>query len=116
MLNGGPGIASAWLQMGAVGPWLVPMLAQPSADATPSPNSDTWLDFTDLVFIDPAGAGHSRFVSTAEDVRKRLWSVDGDINALSQAIRRWLDKNGRIDSPKYYLGESYGGFRGPHSR
>ena len=113
VLNGGPGEASAWLQMGAVGPWRVPMLAQPSADATPAPNADTWLDFTDLVFIDPVGTGYSRFVSTADDVRKRLWSVNGDINALAQAVRRWLDKNGRIASPKYYLGESYGGFRGP---
>ena len=52
-------------------------------------------------------------MATGDDVPKRLWSVNGDINALSQAIRRWLDKSGRIGSPKYLLGESYGGFRGP---
>ena len=113
VLNGGPGMASAWLQMGAVGPWRVPMVAAPSASSAPQPNADTWLDFTDLVFIDPAGTGYSRFVATGDDVRKRLWSVDGDINSLSQTIRRWLDKSGRIGSPKYLLGESYGGFRAP---
>ena len=113
VVNGGPGMASAWLQMGAVGPWRVPMLSQPSASPALQPNADTWLDFTDLVFIDPVGTGYSRFVNTADDVRKRLWSVNGDIESLSQAIRRWLDKSGRIASPKYLLGESYGGFRAP---
>ena len=113
VLNGGPGMASAWLQMGAVGPWRVPMLAQPSAPSAPQPNADTWLDFTDLVFIDPVGTGYSRFVASGDDVRKRLWSVGGDVDSLSQTIRRWLDKSGRIASPKYLLGESYGGFRAP---
>ena len=113
VLNGGPGMASAWLQMGAVGPWRIPMVPAPSAPATPQPNADTWLDFTDLVFIDPAGTGYSRFVEKGDDVCKRLWSVGGDIDSLSQAIRRWLDKSGRIGSPKYLLGESYGGFRAP---
>ena len=113
VVNGGPGMASAWLQMGAIGPWRVPMLSQPSASPALQSNADTWLDFTDLVFIDPAGTGYSRFVSTGDDVRKRLWSVGGDIDSLSQAIRRWLDKSGRIASPKYLAGESYGGFRAP---
>ena len=113
VLNGGPGMASAWLQMGAVGPWRIPMVAAPSASALPQPNADTWLDFTDLVFIDPAGTGYSRFLAPGDDVRKRLWSVNGDINSLSQVIRRWLDKSGRIASPKFLLGESYGGFRAP---
>jgi carboxypeptidase C (cathepsin A) len=113
VLNGGPGMASAWLQMGAVGPWRIPMVTAPSASALPQPNADTWLDFTDLVFIDPVGTGYSHLLAPGDDVRKRLWSVSGDIDALSQAIRRWLDKSGRIASPKFLLGESYGGFRAP---
>ena len=113
VVNGGPGMSSAWLQMGAVGPWRVPMLSQPSASPALQPNADTWLDFTDLVFIDPVGTGYSRFVNTSDEMRKQLWSVNGDIDSLSQAIRRWLDKSGRIASPKYLLGESYGGFRAP---
>lgn len=114
VVNGGPGMASAWLQMGAVGPWRVPLVPGPSAPAVPVPNADTWLDFTDLVFIDPVGTGYSGVVAADGDAaRKRLWSVGGDIDALAQAIRRWLDRANRITSTKYLLGESYGGFRAP---
>ena len=113
VLNGGPGNASAWLQLGAVGPWRIDLVPSPSASPALIPNPDTWLDATDLVFIDPVGTGYSRFLDTSEDARKRLWSVDGDIAAISQTIRRWLDQHGRIASPKYLLGESYGGFRAP---
>jgi carboxypeptidase C (cathepsin A) len=116
VFNGGPGMASAWLQMGAVGPWRVKLdLASdgPSSSAVPVPNAETWLDFTDLVFVDPPGTGYSRIITTDVDARRRLWSVGGDIDALVQMVRQWLDRNGRIVSPKYILGESYGGFRGP---
>lgn len=116
VFNGGPGAASAWLQFGNLGPWRVSMAGDalsPSASPEPQPNTETWLDFTDLVFIDPVGTGYSRFVSTSEDVRKQLHSVDGDITALSVVIRRWLEKHNRLVSPKFVVGESYGGFRGP---
>ncbi len=116
VLNGGPGMASAWLQMGAVGPWRVRLDVRddgPSASPVPIANLDTWLDFTDLVFIDTPGTGYSRILAANSDARRRLWSVAGDIEALATAIRKWLGQNGRIVSPKYILGESYGGFRGP---
>lgn len=116
VLNGGPGMASAWLQLGALGPWRVRLDAQtdgPSASAVPVANADTWLDFTDLVFLDPPGTGYSQILATDGEARRRLWSVDGDVDALAAAIRRWLDRTGRGVSPKYLLGESYGGFRGP---
>ena len=77
------------------------------------PNAETWLDFTDLVFIDPAGTGYSRVLASSPDARRRLWSVEGDIEYLAEAIRRWLDRFDRNVSPKYLLGESYGGFRVP---
>lgn len=113
VFNGGPGMASGWLQVGAVGPWRVQLAAAPSTSPEPLPNAETWLDFTDLVFVDPPGTGYSRVLATAEDARRRLWSVDGDTNALAEVIRRWLDRADRSLSPKYILGESYGGFRGP---
>jgi len=116
VFNGGPGMASAWLHMGAIGPWRVKLDARtdgPSASPVTVPNAETWLDFTDLVFIDPPGTGYSRIASTEADARRRLWSVTGDIDALAATIRRWLDRAGRAVSPKYILGESYGGFRGP---
>jgi carboxypeptidase C (cathepsin A) len=116
VFNGGPGMASAWLHVGAIGPWRVrldPQTAGPSASPVPVANAETWLDFTDLVFLDPPGTGYSRILTTDADARRRLWSVGGDIDALALAIRKWLDQGGRMVSPKHILGESYGGFRGP---
>jgi carboxypeptidase C (cathepsin A) len=120
VVNGGPGYASAWLQLGAVGPWRIRMGGPgddhdgiPSAAPELLPNQETWLGFTDLVFIDPVGTGFSRFVATGDDVRKRLWSVNGDIDYLAEVMRRWLEAAGRVASPKYLLGESYGGLRVP---
>jgi carboxypeptidase C (cathepsin A) len=114
-MNGGPGYASAWLNLGAMGPWLLPMdanAARPSAPAVTSPNPHTWLPFTDLVFLDPAGTGYSR-VRGGDEARKLLWSVNGDVDSLSTTIRRWIEQNGRGASPKFIAGESYGGFRAP---
>jgi carboxypeptidase C (cathepsin A) len=112
--NGGPGASSAWLQLGAAGPWRITF---GSDGVSPSPerkaNAETWLDFSDLVFIDPVGTGYSRFIATSEDVRKKYFSAEGDITANAVTVRRWLEKNGRLMSPKYIVGESYGGIRGP---
>jgi carboxypeptidase C (cathepsin A) len=114
VFNGGPGAGSAWLQLGAVGPWRLPMNGlTPSSAPGLVENEETWLDFTDLVFIDPPGTGYSRIVAQDQDARKELWSVNGDIEALSVVVRRWLVDNDRMHSPKFLLGESYGGFRGP---
>ncbi|HEY1736911.1 MAG TPA: peptidase S10 [Methylovirgula sp.] len=115
-VNGGPGAASAWLDLGALGPWRIPMGGdgrRPDANPIPQPNAETWLDFTDLVFIDPPGTGYSRILSSDSGVKKNFYSVDGDINALSVVIRKWLDENKRIGSRKFIVGESYGGFRAP---
>jgi carboxypeptidase C (cathepsin A) len=113
-INGGPGAASAWLHLGALGPWRLPMRGlTPSSPPALIDNDDTWLDFTDLVFIDPPGTGYSRIVAAGDEAKKRFWSVDADIDALAGVIRRWLAANGRLASPKFIVGESYGGFRGP---
>ena len=115
-INGGPGASSAWLQLGALGPWRLPMAgeaATPSAPPVPRPNAETWLDFTDLVFLDPAGTGFSEILARGEEARRSLWSVEGDIRSLAEAMRLWLQRNGRMASPKFLVGESYGGFRGP---
>ncbi|MGA2794278.1 MAG: peptidase S10 [Roseiarcus sp.] len=116
VFNGGPGAASVWLHLGALGPWRLPMkdgTINPSAAPALVDNDDTWLDFTDLVFVDPPGTGYSRIVASGDEARKRLWSVNGDIEALSVVVRRWLAANERLASPKFIVGESYGGFRGP---
>lgn len=116
LFNGGPGASSAWLQFGAAGPWRLAINADAvTSSASPDllPNAETWLDFTDLVFIDPVGTGYSRFVASGEEVRKRFYSVEGDVNAIALVIRRWLEKSDRLQSPKFVAGESYGGIRGP---
>ena len=116
LFNGGPGAASAYLQLGNAGPWRLVINGDAAiASGSPllQPNAETWLDFTDLVFIDPVGTGYSRFVATGEDVRKRFFSVDGDVNSIAVTIRRWLEKSGRLLSPKFVTSESYGGIRGP---
>jgi carboxypeptidase C (cathepsin A) len=114
LFNGGPGAASAYLNIGAVGPWRVP-LDNLSPSATPAlvPNAETWLDFTDLVFIDPVSTGYSHIVAGGDNLRRQLMSVDGDAEALAVVIRKWLEKNGRQSSVKFVVGESYGGFRVP---
>jgi carboxypeptidase C (cathepsin A) len=114
--NGGPGASSAYLQLGSAGPWRLSIEGDGAISSAPAdlkPNAETWLDFTDLVFIDPVGTGYSRFVATDEDVRKHFYSVDGDANALAVVIRRYLEKYDRLLSPKFIVGESYGGIRGP---
>jgi carboxypeptidase C (cathepsin A) len=116
VFNGGPGAASAWLQLGNNGPWRISINADqvtPSTSSDPQPNAETWLDFTDLVYIDPVGTGYSRFVATGDDVRKKFFSVDGDVESIAVTIRRWLEKYDRLLSPKFVAGESYGGIRGP---
>ena len=116
LFNGGPGAASAFLQFGSAGPWRLAIdgdAAVSSASPDLQPNAETWLDFTDLVFIDPVGTGYSRFVATGEDARKRFFSIDGDVNSIAVTIRRWLEKSDRLLSPKFIVGESYGGIRGP---
>jgi carboxypeptidase C (cathepsin A) len=114
--NGGPGAASAYLQLGNAGPWRLPIngdAAVPSAAPDLQPNGETWLDFTDLVFIDPVGTGYSRFVASGDEVRKKFFSVDGDAASIALTIRRWLEKSDRLPSPKFVATESYGGIRGP---
>lgn len=115
-LNGGPGSASAWLHLGGLGPWRIAMSGEalaPSAPPTLLPNAETWLDFADLVFIDPVGTGFSRFARENDELKKRVYSADGDIEILSSFIRRWLTEKDRLQSPKILLGESYAGYRGP---
>ena len=113
-INGGPGAASVWLQLGNIGPWRIPMNGlAPSSPPTLVDNADTWLDFADLVFLDPPGTGYSRPRAAADAEKADLWSVDGDIRTLAETIRRWLADNGRLGSRKFIVGESYGGFRAP---
>ena len=107
--NGGPGSASIWLHLGAIGPKRVKMLPDGGMPAPPFElidNQQTWLDQTDLVFIDPVGTGFSR--AAKKELGKKFWSVDGDIASVGDFIRLYLTRYQRWESPLFLVGESYG--------
>ena len=112
--NGGPGAASVFLHLGAVGPRImapVPTGAVPNPPVQIIDNPSTWLAFTDLVFVDPVGTGFSRGEGKDDNPSKPFWNVRGDIESLNSVVRLWLTKHERWPSPVYLVGESYGGFR-----
>jgi carboxypeptidase C (cathepsin A) len=110
--NGGPGSSSVWLHMGALGPRRI---VTTDAGPTPPPpyqvvdNEETILDVTDLVMIDPVGTGLSRAVGKAKN--KDFWGVDQDVDSIARFVVQYVNDNGRWNSPKYLLGESYGTMR-----
>ena len=107
--NGGPGSASLWLHLGAVGPKRVPMMPDGNLPAPPFElidNPGSWLEHVDLVFIDPVGTGFSR--PAKKDGGKKYWSLEGDIQSIGEFIRLFLTRYKRWASPLYLVGESYG--------
>jgi len=110
--NGGPGSASIWVHMGAMGPRKA--LLMDNGDLPPPPfkvvdNPNTWLDQTDLVFIDPVGTGYSR--ARTEEIARRMDSLQGDLQSIAEFIRLYLTRNDRWKSPVFLAGESYGTMR-----
>jgi carboxypeptidase C (cathepsin A) len=107
--NGGPGSSSIWLHMGALGPKRVAMEKEGWMPAPPyryENNEYTWLDRTDLVFVDPVGTGFSRAVK--EDLDKKFCGFKGDIESVGEFIRLYLTRYQRWLSPLFLAGESYG--------
>ncbi|MES2475250.1 MAG: peptidase S10 [Verrucomicrobiota bacterium] len=111
--NGGPGSSAVWLHIGVLGPKIL----QLPGDGTQAPlppskvidNPASILDVCDLVFVDPVSTGYSR---ADKDVKaKDFHGVDGDIESVGDFIRRWISEHDRWGSPKFILGESYGGIR-----
>jgi carboxypeptidase C (cathepsin A) len=111
--NGGPGSSSVWLHLGALGPKRVVVPDDGSMPTPPYAVSDnplTWLAHFDLVFIDPPHTGWS--ITSGDDARKKMLSVDGDVAALTEVMRVWLTRHKRWGSTVYLAGESYGTTRG----
>jgi len=117
VFNGGPGAASAYLHLGAMGPKRVALNDDGTLPPPPGhlvTNESSWLPFTDMVFVDPVGTGYSRLggkkkVKATSD--GSVWGVRRDLRTLGSFIRLYLARNGRWPSPKFVVGESYGGFR-----
>lgn len=124
VFNGGPGASSAYLHVGALGPRRVGFdrsgmpLPPPSALVD---NDESWLAFTDLVFVDPVGTGWSRALkpSPGKDGKppsdapdpKAFFGLNADLDSLTDFMTRWLSEHDRWSSPVFVAGESYGGFR-----
>jgi carboxypeptidase C (cathepsin A) len=107
--NGGPGSATIWLHMGALGPRTVTMGPQgfmPQPPFRVHDNPYTPLDRTDLVLIDAIGTGWSRPADAA--AARKYENPQGDIEAFGEFIRMYISRNERWSSPLYLFGESYG--------
>jgi len=107
--NGGPGSASIWLHMGALGP-RQPHLTD-RGEAPPPPyqledNGNSWIDDTDLVFIDPMSTGYSR--PTAGTSANEFYGYQPDLSSVANFIRLYTSRSARWSSPKFLCGESYG--------
>ncbi len=114
--NGGPGASSVWLHMGGLGPRRV-RLAHPGQPGAPPfemvDNESTWLDRTDLIFIDPVGTGFSREIAPKEPQKQAgaFYGVKEDVRAMADFIRLYTSRYQRWNSPKFLVGESYGATR-----
>lgn len=110
--NGGPGSASLWLHLGGISPRRVEFSPNElnSKSYKVVPNPYTILDKTDLIFIDPVSTGYSQPEKEAD--KKKFHGYQNDVQSVGEFVREWLAKHGRWRSPKYVLGESYGGVRG----
>jgi carboxypeptidase C (cathepsin A) len=107
--NGGPGAGSLWLQIGAIGPRRVDMGPNPMMPRPPFhlvDNAETWLDFADLVFVDPVGTGYSR--PESPQYGKNFWGLRQDLQSVGEFIRLYLTRYDRWQSPLFLAGESYG--------
>jgi carboxypeptidase C (cathepsin A) len=113
VFNGGPGSASIWLHMGLAGPKIIDIPSDASDPGAPPyrlrDNPWTLLRATDLVFVDPVGTGFSK--ALGEKKNEDFWGFDEDADSVAEFIRTYITMHNRWNSPKYILGESYGGIR-----
>jgi carboxypeptidase C (cathepsin A) len=113
LFNGGPSTSSAWLHMGGFGPRRI-SAPQDVAAQVPQPyqavdNVHSLLDVADLVFIDPAETGFSRVLPGGD--RSAVYTANGDAESVARFVETWLTANGREESPRYLIAESYGTIR-----
>jgi carboxypeptidase C (cathepsin A) len=121
VFNGGPGASSAYLHLGAIGPKRVFMNADGTLPPSPAKlvdNAESWIAFTDLVFIDPVGTGLSRNKPSEKDDKEKTkgdetfyWNVQSDLDFLCDFISSFLSSEKLWRAPIYLAGESYGGYR-----
>ena len=111
--NGGPGSSAVWLHIGVLGPKIIQLPGDGTSPPAPPvrvmDNPLSILDVCDLVFVDPVSTGYSR---AEKDTKPgEFHGLDEDIKSVGDFVRRWISENDRWASPKFLLGESYGGIR-----
>src|SRR4029453_10176649 len=97
VFNGGPGAAAGFLHLAAVGPRGGAFSPNGAAALEPvqlADNPDTWLGFTDLVFVDPVATGYSRTVAGTEEANRAFFGVDKDADAMADFARLYLTRAG----------------------
>ncbi len=111
--NGGPGSSAVWLHIGVLGPRILNLEGDGTQSSPPplrvSENPHSILDVCDLVFVDPVSTGYSRVEEEAKP--SEFHGLNQDIESLGDFVRMWVSTHDRWASPKYLLGESYGGMR-----
>lgn len=123
-MNGGPGAATVFLHFACCGPLTLARTNEGRLDTGSRAlevNVESWLNFADLVFIDPVGTGFSHLINSkekkgekkrpAKEKENPYWAVKGDLDAIGQFMRRFLREHKLWNRPLYYAGESYGGYR-----
>lgn len=114
--NGGPGSASAWMHIAYTGPVILNIDDEgyPVQPYGVKDNPNSILDVADIVFIDPVNTGYSRMVENKEGKlpdRNTFFGINADIKYLAEWMNTFVSRNNRWESPKYLIGESYGGPR-----
>ena len=114
--NGGPGSASAWMHVAYTGPVILNIDDEgyPVQPYGVKANPHSILDVADIVFIDPVNTGYSRMVEDKDGKlpdRKTFFGLNADAKYLAEWMTTFVSRKNRWESPKYLIGESYGGTR-----
>jgi len=113
--NGGPGSGSVWMHLAYTGPRILKIDDEgyPKQPYGVKENPFSVLDVTDIVYVNPANTGYSRTIpETGKEVnREKFFGINADITYLAEWLNTFVTRNNRWRSPKYIIGESYGGTR-----
>ena len=114
--NGGPGSASVWMHVAYTGPKVLRIDDEgyPIQPYGVKDNPNSVLDVADIVYVNPVNTGYSRMVKDKDGKdpdRDMFFGINADIKYLAEWINTFVTRNNRWESPKYIIGESYGGTR-----
>lgn len=113
--NGGPGSGSVWMHLAYTGPRILKIDDEgyPIQPYGVKENPFSVLDVTDIVYVNPANTGYSRTIPETGDKvdRDKFFGINADIKYLAEWLNTFVTRNNRWRSPKYIIGESYGGTR-----